>query len=103
MELEIPIPLIVEIATIILLLVAIGALLGIIKIVDGRLLKGWRIMLVAFVIAIITQVLTVLYTSGIMRHPFHVYARFVFTFVGLIALWHMAKTFDDCRVQARRR
>lgn len=103
MDPKVMVPLTVEIATIILLLVAIFALWSIIRMVDGRLLRGWRLMLLAFGIAVVAQVLTTLHTAGVMEHPYQVYVRFLFVLVGLTALWHMAKTFDDCRAQARRR
>ena len=103
MDTEILIPVTVEIATIVLLLVAIGALLSIIKMVDGRLLKGWRLMLLSFFLALVAQVLGAFNTSGILKHQFEIYVRFAFVVVGLIALWQMAKTLDDCRMQFRSR
>ena len=100
METIILIPLVVEIATIILLLVAIGALLSIIKMVDGRLLRGWKLMLIAIGFAVATQGLGLMDTLGILNHPFQIYTRFAFVFFGVMSLWKMAKTLDDCRTQS---
>lgn len=103
MDTNMLLPLTVEIATITILLVAIGALISIIKMTDGKLLHGWRLMLVAFFIAMISEMVTVAYITGIMKHPYQAYVHFIFSFVGLVALWQMAKTFDETRTQVRGR
>ena len=94
---DFPIAVLLDIANVVLVLIGLSAAFLLMRLSAGTLRRGWRMLLIALVLALAAEVSAAAHSLGFFRLEVSPAVRFGFLAVLLVSLWTIAKALDEGR------